>query len=149
MNNDEFSSWAIVLGIIALGAYCAYRDRDATSGGTFGTASISEPSSISRYDAISEHWDEIKEYVNGTETVEACSESGCYDLDAEISNGRIESLHFPNGGYQLFSADIEQDESASDVDQRGRFWEFTLDMDSAVVDEAVREWAQANGRVIQ
>ena len=52
-------------------------------------------------------------------------------------------------GYQLFSADIDEDGSASDVDQRGRYWEFALDMDSAVVDDAVREWAQANGRVVQ
>jgi hypothetical protein len=36
----------------------------------------------------------------GTETVYACNESSgnCYDLDADVDNGEIETLYFPKGG---------------------------------------------------
>jgi hypothetical protein len=145
VDNEGFPSWVIVAGIVALCASCAY-GGDSTP--TDDSASVA-PLAISRTVAVSQHWDEIKEYADGSETVQACSESGCYDLDADISSGIIETLHFPNGGYLMLSADIESDGSASDADERGRLWSFTLDMDSAVVDEAVREWARATGRALQ
>jgi hypothetical protein len=145
MDNKGFPSWVIVAGIAALGAYCAYGGGDTPT----NDGSSETPSAINRDAALSEHWDEIKEYANGSETVQACSESGCYDLDADISSGIIETLHFANGGYLMLSADIEYDGSASDADERGRLWDFTLDMDSAIVDEALREWARATGRALQ
>jgi hypothetical protein len=146
--NDEIPTWAILVGIIALGAYCQRESGNETSDRSFDRASFSVRSSISRDDALSEYWNEIKEYATGSEVVEACSESGCYDLHAEISNGALEIVHFPNGGYLMIAADIDQDGNASDVDQRGRIWDFTLDMESSVVDQAIQKWAVANKRRI-
>jgi|SRR3989344_6250670 len=110
-----------------------------------------EEYAIDRYDAISDYWDEIREYVNGTETVEAYSwKSGSYyDLDVDISDGTIEAVYFPNGGHLYFSAEIDSDGEASDYDQNGNSWDFTLDMDSSVVEDAVYEWASDNGYSIQ
>lgn len=106
-----------------------------------------EDKTIDRYDAIYEHWDEIKDYVSGTETIDACSyESGnCYGLDAEISNGQVEMIYFPNSGYLYFSADIDENGNASDFDNDGNSWDFTLDMDSSIVDDAIYDWASDNG----
>jgi len=103
---------------------------------------------ITRDEAIAEHWDEIKDHLSGTVSLEACSsQSGnCYDLEAEIVSGTIETLHFPNGGYRSFSAEIESDGTASDIDADGNAWDFTVDLDSSEVDDAVREWASATGR---
>lgn len=105
-----------------------------------------ERKTIDRYDAINDYWDEIREYVNGTETIEACSwESGnCYDLDAEISDGYIEQIYFPEGGYLYFSTEIDSDGQASDYDMNGDSWGFTLDMDSSIVEDAVYDWASDN-----
>lgn len=102
---------------------------------------------IDRIDAISDHWDEIREYLNGSETIEACSSSSgnCYDLDAEISSGEVEQIYFDNGGYLYFSATIDSDGSASDTDVNGNSWDFSIDMDSSMVDDAVQEWADYNG----
>lgn len=114
--------------------------------------SISPQSRIlSRSDAITGHWDDIREYLNGSETIEACSsESGnCYDLDADISDGSIEQINFPSGGYLNFSAEFDESGSASDVDNDGNNWDFTLDMDSYIVDEAVDDWASSNDYQIE
>lgn len=115
--------------------------------------SLAEPSSssISRSDAIDDHWDEIKEYLDGTETIEACSSerSDCYDLEADIADGVIETVHFSNGGFLRVSADIESDGTASDSDQRGTYWDFTIDLDSALITEAIDAWAEENGYQIE
>ncbi len=95
-------------------------------------------------DAISENWDSIKEYLNGTEIIEACCEGGCYSLDADISNGEVSEIYFPNEGYLYFSADIDEKGNASDTDNEGRNWDFTLDMNSSIVEDAVQEWANNN-----
>lgn len=106
----------------------------------------SEYKTIDRDEAISEHWDEIKNYLDGSETIDACSSesNNCYDLDAEISNGQVEEIYFPSGGYLYFSADIDENGEASDFDQNGDDWTFTLDMSSSIVDDAVNQWADSN-----
>ena len=116
------------------------------SAGTIVTSPANTSRRIDRDEAISDHWDEIKDYVNGTESVEACSsESGnCYDLDADITDGAIVRVNFPNTGYLDFSADIDESGEASDSDKDGNNWDFTLDMNSSVIDSAVNEWADAN-----
>lgn len=106
---------------------------------------------MSREDAINEHWDEIKEYLTGTQEIEACSDqsNNCYDLDAYISSGKIDTLNFENGGFLKFSADFDENGSASDDDYRGNGWSFTLDMDSDFVTEAIETWASKNNCTIE
>jgi hypothetical protein len=50
-------------------------------------------------------------------------------------------LHFNNGGWLILSADIDQFGDASDVDDEGRWWDFRLDMNSSLVDDAISEWS--------
>lgn len=111
----------------------------------------SEGEPITRQEAIDEHWDDIKGDLSGSEEIEACSaESGnCYNLDADISNGEIEEIHFPNGGHLTFSADIDSTGSASDSDENGNDWDFTIDMNSTLVLNAIEDWANANGYSVQ
>jgi len=109
-----------------------------------------EEYSIDFYDAISDYWDEIREYVSGTETVFACSDNGnCYDLDADISDGYIETVYFDNGGYLSVYAEIDSNGEAWDYAQDGREWSFTFDMDSSFVEDAVYEWADDNGYSVE
>ncbi len=113
--------------------------------------SYEEVKTIDRDDAIYKYWDEIKEYVRGTETIDACSnESGnCYSLDAEISDGQVEMIYFPNGGYLYFSADIDESGNAFDFDQNGNGWDFTIDMNSSIIDDAIYDWARDNDYIIE
>ncbi len=44
--------------------------------------------------------------------MEACSQDSgsCYDLDADISDGVVERIYFPNGGHlDLDGAEIDED----------------------------------------
>ncbi len=102
-------------------------------------------------EAISEYWDEIKDYIDGMETIEACSEKSgnCYYVDADISGGIIERIYFSNGGYLDFSADIDEWGSAWDFDKNGNSWDFTIDMYSPIIKDAVYEWAEDNGYTIE
>lgn len=148
--------WILIIGAVA--AFFIFRNNDSGSSPantfpdsrSYRNSGTSENTTLSRDEAISEHWDEIKEYVDGSDTVEACSSSSgnCYDLDADISNGQIEQIYFPSGGYLYFSADIDESGSASDSDQNGDSWDFTLDMSSSIVDDAVDNWASSNGYTI-
>lgn len=117
----------------------------------FSLQEDSEQRVLTRDEAIENYWDEIKNYVDGTKTIDACSlESGnCYSLDADISDGVIETIYFSNGGYLYFSADIDESGNASDIDQNGNSWDFTIDMDSPIIDDAINEWASDNGYIIE
>ncbi len=57
----------------------------------YGNDYESDAVEIDRYD--------LQNDVNGTYEVEACSSSGCYDLEADISSGELETIYFDNGGY--------------------------------------------------
>lgn len=126
-------------------------------GGIFGGSSSSSsyysdysnnedaPRTIGYDEAIEGYWDDIQEYVDGTEIIEACYDYGnCYDLDADISSGYLDTLHFNNGGYLTFYAEFDENGNAYDTDDEGRDWEFTLDMSSSIVEDAVYEWASDN-----
>lgn len=130
----------VLFALIAVVAACA---SDTPSESHVGKA-------ISRELAIEDHWDDIKDQISGTETVEACrtSSGSCYDLEAEIAAGTITDVRFPNGGVLSLSADIEQDGTASDIDQRGESWDFTLDLDASIVNEAVNAWAETAGYTV-
>ena len=105
---------------------------------------FSEERSLTLEEAIEDYWDEIREYVEGTTEIEACSfESGnCYLVEADISDGAIETVYFSNGGYLYFDAEIDSDGYASDFDINGNSWDFEVEMDSGIVKEAVYEWAE-------
>jgi hypothetical protein len=56
------------------------------------------------------------ESLDGTHTVEACNTrtGSCYDLDADISDGQVENIQFPNGGHlDLDGAELDEDGQAS------------------------------------
>lgn len=148
-----------IFGILIVGAIAALfifsgdKNENNYSGGHFRTIRTerSEGKTISRDEAIESYWDEIKDYVDGTETIDSCSsESGnCYGLDADISNGAVEQIYFNNGGYLYFSADIDESGNTSDIDQNGNSWDFTIDMDSSIIDDAVSDWASDNSYIIE
>lgn len=99
---------------------------------------------ISRDDALDQYWDDIKEYINGTETIEVYSqESGnYYDLDADISNGEVEVIHFPSGGWIYINADLNSDGSGEGYGSDS-YWDVQID--TSLIDDAVDEWADDNG----
>jgi hypothetical protein len=99
---------------------------------------------IDRDQALDEYWDDIKEYINGTETIEVYShESGnYYDLDADISNGEVEVIHFEHGGYIYINAELNSDGSGEGYGSDS-YWDVQID--SSLIDDAVDEWASDNG----
>ena len=141
------SPWVSIVGVLLLIAYLSSGSKDApapdadvpqTAYGSLGAVDRS----ISRDEAIDSHWDEVSEFLNGTESVEACrtSTGRCYQLDADFSSGRLETLHFLNGGFIDFGEEVSNDGTASGLDSRGDSWDFQLDMDSSLVDDAIQEW---------
>lgn len=103
--------------------------------------SYEDTETLDMYDAKVDHWDEISEYLEGSYTIEACSNNSgnCYDLDADISSGEVEMIYFSNGGYlDIYGANIDSDGSASgDSDEDG----WTFQVDDSDIDDAVIEWA--------
>lgn len=155
------SKLKIILGVLIIGIIAAFfifsRDNNenqylnSSRYSEFIQQENSEQRVLTRDEAIEGYWDEIKDYVDGTETIDACSwESGnCYSLDADISGGVIETVYFSSGGYLYLSADIDESGNASDIDQNGNSWDFTIDMDSSIIDDAIEEWAYDNDFVIE
>lgn len=142
----------IVIGIIIWFIFSKTSSHQSTSNNYFQfNEEYYEENILSRDEAIENYWDEIKDYVDGTETIIACSdESGnCYDLDADISSGYISTLYFPNGGNLDFYEEIDEDGQAWGTDEDGNGWEFTLDMDSYLVDNAIDDWSSDNGFIIE
>ncbi len=89
----------------------------SNSAGTYGSRLYSN------YD----DYDDEEYYVDkpdGTYTVEACSSSGCYDLDADISDGTVETIYFPDGGYIYPDAELDEDGSGYGYDSDGEEWEI-------------------------
>lgn len=94
--------------------------------------------------ALDDHWDEIKEYINGNEAIEVYSqESGnWYTLDADISNGEVESISFPNGGWIYINAELNSDGTGEGYGSDS-YWD--VEVDSYLIEEAAEEWASDNG----
>lgn len=123
----------------------------ATYSNTDNSVGNPEDSVLSYDEAIDSYWDDIKSYVSGTEIIEACSDSSgnCYDLDVDISEGNIETLHFNNGGYLNFNDEFDSNGYVSATDEEGNGWQFTLDMTSSIVTDAVDNWASDNNYTIE
>lgn len=135
-------AWPAIIGTIVVLSYISSsRDRE-----TKLDLHNSSETVIEREEAIDDHWDEIRDYLSGTETIDVCSgQSGnCYSLDADIYDGQVVQIYFLNGGYLYFGADIDENGYASDFDLNGNEWDFALDMDSSAVDDAISEWADDN-----
>jgi len=116
----------------------------------FQTQDLEPGESISRGAAIATHWDEIRQYLGGIETIRACPDGGmCEGVDADINEGQIEVIYFDNGDYLFFIAEIHENGEASDADDNGVQWDFTLDMNSTLVDVALEEWASEKGYIIE
>jgi hypothetical protein len=139
----------VVLAFVAAWLYLSYRPDSAS--GTMTANTTAPEATLDRGKAIASYWEDIKTYLEGVNTIEAClSDTGkCYDLDAEIADGSIESIELPDRGTLYFSADIDADGSASDVDRNGRAWNFTLDMSSSMVDDAIAAWARESGQRVE
>lgn len=88
-----------------------YRGEDAEDAETYMDDSYEE----AEHDAYLD--DELfsqshQEPIDGTYVVEACSNNSgnCYELDADVSDGEVETLYFPNGGHLDFDgAEIDED----------------------------------------
>lgn len=148
--DSDIGLWVvIIIGLIYYFGF--YEKKHEPEEKIFSSQIDKQENEIDRDEAIQTHWDEIKNYISGSETIEACSsESGnCYDLEAEISNGQVEQINFANGGYLNFSADIDETGDASDSDQDGNNWDFNVDMNSPLVDDAVTAWASDEGYILE
>lgn len=109
-----------------------------------------DENTISRDEAISDYWNEIHSYLSGTTYLEACYDySKCYYLESDITRGYLETLYFPNGGNLNFTAEIDNEGEAEEYDENHKAWDFKLDMNSDIVDDAVNEWADSEGYIIE
>jgi hypothetical protein len=152
-SNRDDNSWLVLLffgGLILYGV--ANRNSDNAKPVSTPNALIAspEPRTISRDDALSNHWDEVCDYISGTEEIEACViGGGCYALEADIIGCNIDTVYFANGGFLDVSAPIDEYGNASTFDTRGRLWDFTLDMQSFIVDEALEDWASRRSLIVE
>jgi hypothetical protein len=152
-SRGDSSWWAVILIGVVLYAI-ANSDSDSRSSNRpsrqSSAVSRAEPKRISRDEAVSNHWEDVCEYLGGTEEIEACAIGGdCYALEADISSCSIDTVYFPNGGFLNVFAPVDDAGSASAIDTSGRMWEFTLDLDSYVVDEALEEWAASRNVMVE
>jgi hypothetical protein len=145
--------WTLL--VIAIGSWLYFGTSDNRSEDKSNTSSYSAPSRTSdrygiydetesyldydtMYDNAYDEWETVREYIDGSYTVDACSDSGCYSLDADISSGYIDTVYFPNGGYLSPGSEIDSSGSASAYDSDGNAWEFIVSGD--VIDEAIDNW---------
>jgi hypothetical protein len=137
------------LFLIFVGGALAYnlienrqRDLDSRSSPTL---------TLSRDEAIENHWEDIREYFSGTEDVDACSvdNGNCYSLQADIVGGYLDTIYFSNGGSLSFFTEIDEFGNALELDENGHLWDFTIDMNSSTVEGAVEEWAGVNGYTVE
>lgn len=153
MPNRNDSSTLVVLVIVILVGYAiVHRDGSSSSSGS-STASDDnrddDDETITRQEAIDNHWDEIRDYLDGSASLTACGPNGsCYEVESDISSGTIDTITFSSGHALNFSADIEDDGSASDTDLDGDPWTFDFDMSSSLVDDAIAEWANATDHTV-
>lgn len=107
---------------------------------------VYEESKVDRADVITGYWDGIKEHLNGKEVVKACNEKDiCYYFESDIKDGHVATLYFPNGESQDVWAEIDEDgDFLSDGDVEDETWRIKFNMDSKLVDKAIKEWIDAS-----
>lgn len=60
--------------------------------------------------------EEDKEPISGSHNVEACNSrtGSCYDLDAEVEDGQVTQIDFPNGGHlDMDGAELDENFEAT------------------------------------
>lgn len=140
----------IVLAILGIGLWLLTSNNSSPSNYSYSgytSDDESEESTLDSSDALSDHWAEIAEYLDGTYTVEACSDNSgnCYGLDADIDQGQIETIYPPNGGYVgIYSADVDSDGDASGSDDGDNedYWRFKVNQSD--IEDALQSWADSN-----
>lgn len=148
MNKLPYIIVTLIIVSSLLGAGCSADSSSAT----YPTSPQSNPSvqnTITKDEAISGHWNEVKDYLPSSTTVEACSDSSgnCYDLDADVSGGSVDRVNFDNGGYLDFGASIDSDGTTSSTDDDGNNWNFQVSQDD--LDQAAQDWADNKGVAIE
>ncbi|MDP3725676.1 MAG: hypothetical protein Q8R36_00585 [bacterium] len=130
MNKGNGVVGFIILIAIIWGVYSLFADKPSNY--NYEEPNYSNSTGIfygNRYNEDYGQYENEEDYYennrpDGTYTVEACSSSGCYDLDADISDGTVETLYFPNGGYIYPDAELDEDGSGSGYDNNGEEWEI-------------------------
>jgi hypothetical protein len=109
-----------IIPIIFLLTGCRENSKGLESSSTFNSSfdSYSSDGLDEVNDDESYSDEEINRYedVNGTQTVEACNSrtGSCYELEADISDGQVENIQFPNGGHlDLEGAELDESGQAS------------------------------------
>ena len=147
-SKDSSITTYIVIGLILIGAIF-WGNSGTTPDYSEEYSDYAEEQTIDSYDAKLDYWDDISEYLDGTHTIEACSDSSgnCYDVDAEISSGDIQMIYFANGGYlDIYGGDVDYDGTASG-DSDDDYWSFQVS--DSDIDEAVQDWADYNDYTLE
>lgn len=70
---------------------------------------------------------------DGSYEVEACRNDRCYTLEADIYDGVVETIYFPNGGYLDLDIKLDENGYGYDTDYYGNEWEIDAS-------EHIEEW---------
>ena len=148
MNNgtikDKIIDFLQIFGGIALWIFIGIFIFGGKSNSQFYSEDTTDNSAAvyaSRVESAFDHWEEVMAFISGSETLEACTDSGCYDLDADISDGYIETIYFNNGGYIQPDAAIDSEGYAEGYSGDGEYWEFYIDVDSFIIQDAISDWS--------
>lgn len=130
-NEGNAVIWFLILGALGLWYF--------SGGNAAPDTSVTAPSSV--YSGFQNYGipntDEIQqedennensiENVSGTHTVEACSSNSgnCYDLEADINSGVVDTIHFDNGGYLDVDAQLDESGQSSGDSNNGDSWDIT------------------------
>lgn len=103
-----------------------YQEGDLSNGGGTPTIRYDDYPTYDDYpDTTNDESNDQPLGYYGTDTVYACNEDSgnCYDLDADFSDGEVERLYFPKGGW--VDMDWSDDCSGGDCyaeDENGTEW---------------------------
>ncbi len=83
--------------------------------------------SYAGYSDDEEDSNEEQKIEDGDHQVEACHNGSCYSLDAEVEDGVVTRINFPNGGYRDIDAELDGSGEGSGSDNNGENWDVTID----------------------
>lgn len=124
--SDNVIAWVFWIGIIVAGFWWLGGDSDSSSTSVESYSSGGYYRDTNDYDPPEPDFDDYKEYIEA-DSVEACSSSGCYELDADVSGGEVETIYFDNGGYRELDAEFDEDGDGYGTGSDGDEWEVHVD----------------------